>query len=1368
MAVDGNAEFLAAFQGTTYCMATEDHLAKFLDNPTLYTMTPPCLQKNFRLALVGAFNTGKTMLADIFEKRFGWTKVNPGPILDQANEGDEGDAKKGPNYADGRYIIDGGPNNDSELEALKAAGIEFDVVIYLSVEEIADLIKRGLVNGEAEDEGDANDNSDLLDRAFDFQDQIWPRLQSVLDEAGTRWVNIDASGSIEDTLEKIRREIDQFFAYRSYYAGTAVTEAEMEAFGEEPAGKFDVSDAGRMLRYNNTHFCPVSLINQKLLVPGKSSHGVRLGTCIYSCFDEAAIAAAAVSPLRYHLDFVDPRCANRQGEILGPAFPQLRILLLGLKGSGKSMLGNFFVKHFRLQRHIKLQSELYPRVRQMVDVQLKAADEADRIAEENKQKKLAAKLAAKEERMRKRAEEKAEEKARRKAEKELAGDEGDEAEEEPEEEEPEPEEEDVEPDEEEADEAEPELDEDGNPVEPEEPKDKTVLADFLKASPDYNDSEMAALLESGWIPPWKIQDELQAIIMGSFDQYEENEPRGFVAEVDITDNTLMEYLVNVLNGKAECMPQLVLPLEGSGVVAESRLFKREEKILNAAFEKEKKIRAENRVKETAERAAKKKTPAASRAETPADGNETTETTETEEEKWTATYAAEDEKFKSDLEFQLDEIKGRLTEQVKVSETSTETLLNSLKESTSLVVIEPGLEADQPYRVCQHTALKLMEPFFVAQRSLFITPIDLKHNDAKTLLRTGAKCMRVFGTNCPVALMDFGLTVDCKGLPEGAMEGDDEATVASGDAASYPMLWGNTIIYCSSKNRREVFMKNVLRYISCPAPPPVVVSSACIVGPPCSAKTTVAKMMVAKLGVMYLSLDKILEQVAKKDTALGRKVASVLTAGVVVPDVLKVQSLHWMLQQKPCRTNGWVLDNFPRTENQAKLMQQFNIVPHQVFELVFSDRAGQHDQTNLQAKTIEAEYFEKYDLTRKNEETYENEEGEIITPPKISRAGHLLEAMDTGITQLHNWQLENDDYMLEIAAVTSHFQRTYDNLKRIDISKNSWNISEKIFYYLDRSKRFRQEYHMNIQKKLPAKVHNVGISVQHLESHLSTYERYCPVAWVDNGELRHYKFDFQFAVEYQQKYYLLSSELHLRKFLRKPEAYTGLNLKHLPSQLPMRVGFHDSQAIRAEHCQLQGFCPVSLTESIAKGQPKVVPGLEDCVVSYKDKLYRMSSQDSQQKFMATPEKYVNTEVPTKLGATGEPISNSELLAMGKFMAFMEQAVSQLINQAMSAVGSNRIKYPGLSVSESALLNLSLHLKATNSNQPDFVRKKYEDKRSTFLKDCDLIQKLAAHYMSGGKDAAAVSKECDRFDELMKVSQTAPAGFDLATHMAQYFR
>lgn len=98
------------------------------------------------------------------------------------------------------------------------------------------------------------------------------------------------------------------------------------------------------------------------------------------------------------------------------------------------------------------------------------------------------------------------------------------------------------------------------------------------------------------------------------------------------------------------------------------------------------------------------------------------------------------------------------------------------------------------------------------------------------------------------------------------------------------------------------------------------SRLCLIlfGPPGSGKGTQAKFLRQFLGVAHISTgDMLRERVASGD-ALGLEVASVMQSGGLVPDEMVNRMVEDRIELPDCE-KGFILDGFPRTVNQAKLL-----------------------------------------------------------------------------------------------------------------------------------------------------------------------------------------------------------------------------------------------------------------------------------------------------------------------------------------------------------------------------------------------------------------------------------------------------------------
>jgi adenylate kinase len=96
------------------------------------------------------------------------------------------------------------------------------------------------------------------------------------------------------------------------------------------------------------------------------------------------------------------------------------------------------------------------------------------------------------------------------------------------------------------------------------------------------------------------------------------------------------------------------------------------------------------------------------------------------------------------------------------------------------------------------------------------------------------------------------------------------------------------------------------------------------GSPGSGKGTQAKLLKESLGLAHISTgDMLRERVASGD-AIGRSVASLMQAGELVPDETVNHLVKERIEQ-PDTANGFILDGYPRTVQQAKLLAELLVL-----------------------------------------------------------------------------------------------------------------------------------------------------------------------------------------------------------------------------------------------------------------------------------------------------------------------------------------------------------------------------------------------------------------------------------------------------------
>jgi len=110
----------------------------------------------------------------------------------------------------------------------------------------------------------------------------------------------------------------------------------------------------------------------------------------------------------------------------------------------------------------------------------------------------------------------------------------------------------------------------------------------------------------------------------------------------------------------------------------------------------------------------------------------------------------------------------------------------------------------------------------------------------------------------------------------------------------------------------------------------------LLGPPGSGKGTQADLIYQSYGFPKISTGDLLRKEVEKGTELGRKVNEEMKAGRLVSDDLVLQLVKQRLSADDCRS-GYVLDGFPRTLNQASLLENLeNNRPETAFEFKVSE------------------------------------------------------------------------------------------------------------------------------------------------------------------------------------------------------------------------------------------------------------------------------------------------------------------------------------------------------------------------------------------------------------------------------------------------
>jgi len=92
------------------------------------------------------------------------------------------------------------------------------------------------------------------------------------------------------------------------------------------------------------------------------------------------------------------------------------------------------------------------------------------------------------------------------------------------------------------------------------------------------------------------------------------------------------------------------------------------------------------------------------------------------------------------------------------------------------------------------------------------------------------------------------------------------------------------------------------------------------GKPGSGKGTQDSMVSKELGMPTISMGELLRKMEDDKTPLAKKIKEHIDKGNLAPDDLVIQLLNERLKKPDCK-NGYILDGFPRTLNQAEIFDR---------------------------------------------------------------------------------------------------------------------------------------------------------------------------------------------------------------------------------------------------------------------------------------------------------------------------------------------------------------------------------------------------------------------------------------------------------------
>ncbi len=108
----------------------------------------------------------------------------------------------------------------------------------------------------------------------------------------------------------------------------------------------------------------------------------------------------------------------------------------------------------------------------------------------------------------------------------------------------------------------------------------------------------------------------------------------------------------------------------------------------------------------------------------------------------------------------------------------------------------------------------------------------------------------------------------------------------------------------------------------------------LLGPPGAGKGTMASGLKNVLNIPHISTGDLFRYNISHDTELGKKVKLILSSGDLVPDEITIDMVNERIKKDDSK-NGFILDGFPRTINQAEALSNMIKLDY-VINLVISE------------------------------------------------------------------------------------------------------------------------------------------------------------------------------------------------------------------------------------------------------------------------------------------------------------------------------------------------------------------------------------------------------------------------------------------------
>ena len=265
---------------------------------------------------------------------------------------------------------------------------------------------------------------------------------------------------------------------------------------------------------------------------------------------------------------------------------------------------------------------------------------------------------------------------------------------------------------------------------------------------------------------------------------------------------------------------------------------------------------------------------------------------------------------------------------------------------------------------------------------------------------------------------------------------------------YSFIYRDRLYFFENEEKRKLAGNEPLKYLkSFEAPLDINYKPAIfLIGKPKSGVSSLAKIIEKNLGVVRVKISKIFEELAlnHNSSKLGYEALQLLRLGNSPNEEMCVELIAQRVQQRDCIERGWILDSFPQTITQAKLLANKGIIPNSVFSMQLNDLDIKTRVASSMKEMISAFPSLKQEYLQKKQEEAEENNDEDGKKKKNSTIEYEFE--------YKNMKLGYDGYLLhqrlkkngvEITNLENFYLNNYNNVKFLDGKLSKWGLYERV-------------------------------------------------------------------------------------------------------------------------------------------------------------------------------------------------------------------------------------------------------------------------------------------------------------------------------------